>query len=135
LKTLSVILLLMPYALVPAFAADPAIVGTWTAKMHGLPAIKMTVKENGGRLSGNIIFYFLMLEEGTWKVKGEAATEMIDPQLKGETFEFKVPHSKRHGSTAPADQEIKAFRLYLAGPNEAVFKNADNGQDLKLTRQ
>jgi hypothetical protein len=117
------------------YAADSPIAGTWTAQMHGLPAIKMTVKDRGGKLSGNIIFYFLMLENGTWKVKGNAATEMIEPRLQGNTLVFEVPHAKKHGSTDPADQEIKAFRLHLTGPNEAVFKNADNGQDLKLTRQ
>jgi hypothetical protein len=116
-------------------AAESPIVGTWTAKMHDLPAIKMTVTESGGKLSGNIIFYFLMFEDGVWKAKGDDVTEMIDPHLEGKTFVFKVPHAKRHGSTDPADQEIKTFRLYLTGPNEAVFKNADNGQDLKLTRQ
>ena len=116
-------------------AADSRIAGTWTAKMHDLPAIKMTVKDSGGKLSGSIIFYFLVLENGTWKVKGDAATEMIEPHLEGDTFVFAVPHAKKHGSTDPADQEVKTFRLQLTGPNEAVFKNADNGQDLKLTRQ
>ena len=134
MKVLREVSLLVLLAVVPIYAADSPIAGTWTASMHGLPAIKMTVKDSGGKLSGNIIFYMLMLENGAWKVKGDAATEMIDPHLEGQTFVFQVPHARKHGSTDPADQEIKTFRLQLTGPNEAVFKNADNGQDLKLTR-
>lgn len=129
------VLPLMVLAATSIGAADSPIAGTWTAKMHGLPAIKMTVNDSGGKLSGTIIFYFLMLENGVWKVKGDAATEMIKPRLEGSTFVFEVPHARKHGSTDAADQEIKTFRLHLTGPNEAVFKNADNGQDLKLTRQ
>ena len=116
------------------FAGGSRIAGTWTGNLHGLPAIKMTVNESGGKLTGNIIFYFLMLEDGAWKAKGEADVQMIDPHLEGNTFVFAVPHAKKHGSTDPKDQEIKTFRLQLTGPNEAVFKSAADGQDLKLTR-
>jgi hypothetical protein len=131
LKEVSVLILLAAALLYPA---DSPIAGTWTATIHGLPAIKMIVRSNGGKISGNIVFYMLMLENGTWKVKGDDTTEMIKPRMEGRTFVFEVPHAKMHGSTNPADQEIKTFRLQLTGPNEAVFKNADNGKDLKLTR-
>jgi hypothetical protein len=114
--------------------ADSSIVGTWTATMHGLPAVKMTVRISDGKLSGDIIFYMLRFDKGAWKVNGEDAADMIKPRMEGQTFVFEVPHARRHGSTLPADQEIKAFRLELVGPNEAVLKNADGGQDLKLTR-
>jgi hypothetical protein len=132
LREVSVLILLVA---APSYSADSLIAGTWTATMHGVPAIKMTVTSSGGKLSGNIIFYMLMLENGAWKVKGDDATEMIKPRMEGLTFVFEVPHAKKHGSTNPADQEIKTFRLQLIGPDEAVFKNADNGQDLRLTRQ
>jgi len=117
------------------YAAESPVAGTWTGKMHDLPGIKMTVNDRRGKLTGNIVFYFLMLENGTWKVKGETNVQMIEPHLKGNTLVFAVRHAKKHGSTDPKDQEIKTFRLQLTGRNEAVFKNADNDQDLKLTRQ
>ena len=117
------------------YAAESPVAGTWTGKMHDLPGIKMTVNDSRGKLTGNIVFYFLMFENGTWKVKGETNVQMIEPHLEGNALVFAVPHAKKHGSTDPKDQEIKTFRLQLTGPNEAVFKNADNGQDLKLTRQ
>lgn len=135
MKSLTNLFLFIMFAATSIFATGSPIAGTWTANMHGLPAIRMIVKDNAGKLSGSIIFYFLMLEDGAWKVKGDANVEMIEPHLEGKTFVFAVPHAKKHGSTDPKDQEIKTFRLLLTGPNEAVFKNADNGQDLKLTRQ
>jgi hypothetical protein len=76
-----------------------------------------------------------MLEDGSWKVKGDAAVDLINPRLEGQTFVFEVPHAKKHGSTDPADQEIKAFRLELTGKNEAVFKNATEAGDLTLRRK
>lgn len=113
----------------------PPIVGVWTGYAHDLPAIKLTVDGDAGKLSGNIVFYFLKLENGTWKNKGGVPTELIDPHMEGNIFVFQVPHAKKHGSTDPADQEIKTFRLEVVSSNEAVFHNAIEGQDLKLRRE
>ena len=118
-----------------AKTAPPTIVGVWTANAHDLPAIKLTVNNDSGKLSGNIIFYFLQLENGTWKNKGGSPTELIAPHMEGNFFVFRVPHAKRHGSTDPADQEIKTFRLDVVGPDEAVFHNAMQGHDLELRRE
>ena len=121
---------------VVAAAADSPIVGTWTANVHDLPAVKMMVKQSGGKLSGSIIFYFLIKENGVWRQKGDAPpTEMMNPRLDGDTFSFEVPHAKKHGSTDPADQEIKTMHFHLTAPNEGVFREADNGSDVKLYRR
>jgi hypothetical protein len=48
---------------------------------------------------------------------------------------LKCRKAKKHGSTDPADQEIKTFRLQIVGPDEAVFRQAMQGQDLKLRRE
>jgi hypothetical protein len=61
---------------------------------------------------------------------------MIRPRMEGSDFVFEVPHAKKHGSTDPADQEIKTFRLHVTGADEAVFRNAMGpGQDITLHRQ
>ncbi len=104
--------------------------------MHDQPAIRLTVNDDGGKLSGNIIFYFLMLENGSWKVKDGTAIKLIKPRLEDKTFVFEVPHAKKHGSTDPADQEIKTFRMQLIEKNQAVFRNAANdGGDLIVKRK
>ncbi len=130
------LLLAVVITAVCALAADPPIVGVWTANAHDLPAIKMTVTNAGGKLSGTIIFYFLQKEDGVWRNKGGEPTEMIRPRMEGNDFVFEVPHAKKHGSTDPADQEIKTFRLHVTGKDEAVFRNAIGpGQDITLHRQ
>jgi hypothetical protein len=87
-------------------------------------------------LSGIIVFYFFQLENGSWKIKDGTAINLINPRLEGKTFTFDVPRAKKHGSTDPADQEIKTFRMQLTGKNQAVFKNAaDDGGDLILKRK
>jgi hypothetical protein len=39
---------------------------------------------------------------------------------------------QKQGSTDPADQEVKTFRMELAGKNKGVFKNAADREDLLL---
>ena len=127
-------LLLAATLAVPTATSDSPIAGTWTAQLHNQPYIKLTVNDKGGKLSGKIIFYFLTLEGGTWKAKGGDPVDLIYPRLEGKEFVFDVIHAKKHGSTDPADQEIKTFRLQLTGKNEAVFKNAADGSDLIVRR-
>ena len=133
MQTLTLLVSLL--MVVPAVTSDSPIAGTWTAQLHDQPCIKLTVNDQGGKLSGTIIFYLLMLENGSWKVKGADPTTLINPRLEGKTFVFEVPHAKKHGSTDPADQEVKTFRLELTGMNEGVFRNAVDGSDLILRRK
>jgi len=135
MKMLAGLLVASTLMAVPAAASDSPIAGIWTGQLHNQPAIKLTVNDHGGELSGDIIFYFLMLEDGAWKVKGNAHVNLINPRLEGKEFAFEVLHAKKHGPTDPADQEIKTFRMELTGKDEAVFKNAgDGGSDLIVTR-
>jgi hypothetical protein len=121
-------------ACIPTWAGDSQVAGVWTATMHNQPCIKLTVHDSGGQLSGKIIFYLLVLEDGTWRVKGNDEVALIHPRLENNAFVFEVVHAKKHGSTDPANQELKTFRMELTGRNEGVFKNAIEGQDLILTR-
>jgi hypothetical protein len=117
-----------------AWAADSQLAGIWTATMHDQPCIKLTVHDNDGQLSGKITFYLLVLENGSWQVKGNDEVALIHPRLEGNAFVFEVVHARKNGSAAPADQELKTFRMELSGKNEGVFKNAIEGKDLQLTR-
>lgn len=134
MTTFSQALLMLALIIAPAAATDSPIAGTWTARLHDQPCITLTVNDNDGKLSGNIIFYLLVLENGSWTVKGDAHVELINPRLDGKTLVFEVPHAKKHGSTDPADQEIKTFRMRLIGKDEAIFRDAADGGDLTLRR-
>ncbi|MGC1295077.1 MAG: hypothetical protein WA869_08555, partial [Alloacidobacterium sp.] len=51
---------------IPARAENSQMAGVWRATMHDQPCILMNVHDNQGQLSGNIIFYLLKLENGSW---------------------------------------------------------------------
>jgi hypothetical protein len=49
-----------------AFAADKysAVTGVWRAQMEGLPALTMTISDEGGELTGAILFYLIRRDDG-----------------------------------------------------------------------
>ena len=50
-----------------AFAADKysAVTGVWRAQMDGLPALTMTISDEGGELTGAILFYLIVVTTGS----------------------------------------------------------------------
>jgi len=135
MKTLLKLAFLLLFVSASTWANDLPVAGVWTAELNGKPFIKLTVNDNGGKLSGNIVFYMLMQENGAWNVKGDDPVCLINPQLEGQTFVFEVVQAKKHGSIDPADQEIKTFRMQLTGKDRGVFKGGANGDDIILTRK
>lgn len=127
----SVLLLL---AAISAKADTQQIAGVWRATMHDQPCILMNVHDNQGKLSGDIIFYLLKLENGAWHATGSDPIPLIHPRIEGDYFVFEVVHLKKHGSTDPADQELQTFRMKLTGDNKGVFHDAMENQDLILQR-
>jgi len=134
MKTLCLASLLLLAITIPARADNPQIAGVWRATLHNQPCILMNVREDQGKLSGNIIFYLLKLENGSWHATGSDPIRLIHPRIEGNYFVFEVVHAKKNGSTDPADQELQTFRMELAGKNKGVFRNAIEGQDLTLDR-
>ncbi len=118
-----------------SLAATSPAVGTWTAKTHDLPIIRMVIKQSGGKLSGVIDFYFQQQQNGVWKVTSNDRVTILEPQFAGDTLTFKVPHAKRHGSTDPADQEIKVFTLRVQGKDAAELRDTKTGMAMTLQRE
>lgn len=121
-------------AAIPAKADTQQIAGVWRATLHDQPCILINVHDSEGKLSGTIIFYLLKLENGSWHVATADPIPLIHPRIEGNYFVFEVVHAKKQGSTDPADQELKTFRMELAGSNKGIFHNAIEGQDLTLQR-
>ena len=136
--TARLIMLLMLIAS-PALAADSPIVGTWRGKMHDLPAAVLTVKDDGGRLSGSIIFYFLyrQTEYDTWQVDTvhSRSLPLIDPKFDGKTLSFQVSHKEAHPPRTHNDPPA-SFSMRLTGKGEAVLLNLNEqrGPALKMVR-
>ena len=116
-------------------ACQKTVAGVWSATQHDLPFVRLTVRERDGKLSGSIVLYVLRMEDGAWKTQGEEKLELVDPRVEGDEFVFELPHAKKDGSTDPADQEIKSFRLKLLENDKAQYKNAADNLDLVLTRR
>ena len=132
--TLCLVSILLLAITISARADNPQLAGVWRATIHNQPCILMNVHDNDGKLSGDIVFYLLKLENGEWHVTGGQPIPLIHPRIEGDYFVFEVKHAKKHGSTDPADQELKTFRMELAGKDKGIFRDALEGQDLTLDR-
>jgi hypothetical protein len=139
MRILTKLLLVATLAAPAAIAADPVIAGTWRGKMHDLPAVVLSVKDEGGRLSGTVVFHFFQWDDvhDVWKVdtKHSFPLPLIDPKFEGKTFTFEVSHREAHPPQTLNDPPA-SFQMWLTGENEARLKNLteDQGEGLKMTR-
>ena len=97
--------------------------GTWEGHMNNLPGIDLNINEAGGKISGNITFYFQERSDpnGPWHIQGEDRTPLLAPRVEGKALTFEVQHHKCHGC-AELGPNVK-FRMELTGPNEALLWN------------
>jgi len=124
---------------VPAATADSPIAGTWRGRIHDLPAVILTVKDDGGKLSGTILFYFLHrnTEHDRWQVdtKHSIPLPLIDPKFDGKTISFQVSHKEAHPPRTFNDPP-SSFQMRLTGTGEAELRNLseNQGPSLKMVR-
>jgi hypothetical protein len=114
------------------WADDSPVAGIWKAKLHRQPCVRLTVHNDEGRLSGTIIFYLLVRENGSWQVKGHDEVELIDPHLENNVLTFDVRRAAKPGDETTSQQRM-TFHIELTGKNQGIWKNAIEGQDLLLT--
>jgi hypothetical protein len=124
---------------VPATTADSPIEGTWRGRIHDLPAVVLTVKKDGGKLSGTILFYFLRrnTEHDPWQVdtKHSIPLPLIDPKFDGKTISFQVSHKEAHPPRTLNDPP-SSFQMRLTGKGEGELLNLteNQGPGLKMVR-
>jgi hypothetical protein len=134
-KLMLVLVLAGPYAV----AADSPVAGTWRGKMYDLPAVTLTVKNDGGKLSGTIVFYFLHrnTEHDPWQVdtKHSIPLPLIDPSFDGKTLRFQVSHKEAHPPRTLNDPP-SSFQMRLTGKGQAELLNLTEHQSpaLKMVR-
>ena len=120
-------------------AADSPIVGTWRGKVHSLPAVVLTLKDDGGKSSGTILFYFQRrnTENDPWEVdtKHSIPLPLLDAKFDGTTLSFQVSHREAHPPRTLNDPPV-SFRLRLTGKGEAELQNLSEDEDegLKMAR-
>jgi hypothetical protein len=116
-KLLVLVLLIGIARAAAAARAGSAIAGTWQGKLDGLPAVILTVKNNGGRLSGVGVFYILRRNDGNRpKILGKTTMPLLDQRLRGNTFRLLVKRS---------DSSLTDFQMELTGKNEGQLTRID----------
>jgi hypothetical protein len=68
--------------------------------MNGLPAVKLVIKEDGGRISGTIQFFLQVRddEKSPWRSVGspEGVSPLVSPVQEGSTLKFEAWHHTCH---------------------------------------
>ena len=120
--------------------ANSSFTGNWEGKMNDLPGIDLSIEEHGGRISGDIVFYYQERSDsnGPWHAATEYPVRLLVPHVEGKLLTFEVEHHKCHGCTE-VGRNAK-FRMELITPNEARVwkldgeeKSSDTG--LRLVRK
>jgi hypothetical protein len=125
-------------ALASALAAPPtdnsSILGVWRGKMDSLPAITLTVEDEGGKLSGAVLFYLIRRNPGGAPSASPGVPEpLIKPIFDGSTLTFEVSHRRAHPPRTLNDPPVK-FRLQLTGPNKVNLLTGEGGEGLEMLR-
>ena len=110
----------------PNLRPDAAsIVGVWRAQADGLPFVTLTITNETGNLSGAVLFYFHLREEGKPVTSTPGVPEpLFNPKFDGKTLTFQVSHCRAHPPGTLSDPPV-AFRLTLTGANHAGLVTGD----------
>lgn len=108
--------------------ANQAVLGIWRCDMNGLPAVTLTVTDEGGPLTGAILFYLHRKEQGQAEMATPGLPEpLMSPRFDGSTFTFQVSHRRAHPPKTLQDAPI-TFRMKLVSANKAELINVDESE-------
>ncbi len=122
--------------------ASAALTGVWRGQMDNMPAVTLTITDEGGKLSGAILFFLHMraTENDPWTSRPATAAEpILNPVFDGETVRFMVSHKRAHPPGTLNDPPSH-FHLTLLGPDKAGLVNeteagpGDTGSGLPMVR-
>jgi hypothetical protein len=110
-----------------------AITGVWRGQMDGLPAIEMTISDEGGELTGAIVFYLIRHNDGQPPRSSPGGPEpLFNMKFDGTTLDFKVSHRRAHPPRTLNDPPV-SFQLRITGENEGVLTR-EGKEPERLTR-
>jgi len=117
------------------------ITGVWRGQMDGLPGVTFVVTDEGGGLSGAVLFYLHMRKtvDDPWTSTPGLPEPMFHLSFDGTTLRFQVSHRRAHPPGSLSDPPIR-FHLTLTGPNQAELVNdnemgaGENGHGLVVVR-
>ncbi len=89
--------------------------------MQDLPALVMTLSDEGGDLAGAILFYLIRRDEGKPPSANPGIPEpLLNLKFDGKTLDFRVSHRRAHPPRTANDPPVH-FRLTITGPNEGTL--------------
>jgi hypothetical protein len=111
------------------------ITGVWRGEMDGVPALVMTICDEGDELTGAMLFYLVRREEGQ-PVRSSPGhpTPMFNMKFDGKTLRFRVSHRRAHGARTANDPPV-AMRLTITGGGEGmIIHESDETVSLRVIR-
>ena len=82
-------------------------------------AVELTVKEEGGKLSGSVVFYVIRNKENKPQIVGKKESELITPEFDGKSLTFSV---KSKGAQPGTEANIE-MRMTLKSDTEAELES------------
>ena len=110
-----------------------AITGVWRGQMDGLPAVEMNISDEGGELTGAIVFYLIRHNDGQPPRSSPGGPEpLFNMKFDGTTLSFRVSHRRAHPPRTLNDPPV-SFQVRITGKHEGVLTR--EGKDpFRLTR-
>jgi hypothetical protein len=113
-------------------------VGVWSGKMELLPAVTLNITDEGGRLSGAVLFYLIKrsstMSEPTTSTAG-IPEPLFNPRVDDQSLVFEVSHRRAHPPRTLSDPPVH-FRMKLLDQDKAelVNESENSGPGVVLTR-
>jgi hypothetical protein len=98
-----------------------SVTGVWRGKLHNLPEITIVISDEGGNLSGAVLFYLIRRGKGRPPNSTPGDPEpMFNIKLKGNAVDFQVSHRRAHPPGTLHDPPVN-FVLKITGKDQGVL--------------
>lgn len=113
---------------------NPTLIGIWRGQMENLPVVTLTITDEGGGLSGAVLFYLWKRPDVSqpWTASPGTPEPLLNPKFDGKTLTFEMSHRHAHPPKSLSDPPVP-FHLTLTGLDKAELVNEHEGPAPGLT--
>ncbi len=126
-------LLLMSVVAAGSLWAGSPLSGRWMGEIEGLPGVRLTVKEDQGKVSGSIVFYLIVKDKKGTHIDGDYTADLLNVTAKGKRITFEVKHHVRHDS--PEYGPNAKFTFEVTAEREGTLRKIDDGETARMLRE
>jgi hypothetical protein len=113
--------------------AGSPLTGRWMGEIEGMPAVRLTVQEEHGKVSGSVVFYLIVKDEKGTHADGDYTADLLNVTAKGRAMAYEVKHHVTHDS-AEYGPNVK-FVFELTGENEGILRKTGDDLSLRMIRE